>query len=42
MNLVPVILEIGTSQENIPTPGGNKVVNKAFINFVEGKNVRAY
>lgn len=25
-----------------PTPGGNKVVNKAFINFVEGKNVRAY
>lgn len=25
-----------------PTPGGNKVVNKAFMNFVEGKNVRAY
>ena len=25
-----------------PTPGGNKVVNKAFINFMEGKNVRAY
>ena len=25
-----------------PTPGGNKVVNKAFINFIEGKNVRAY
>jgi amidophosphoribosyltransferase len=25
-----------------PTPGGNKVVNRAFINFVEGKNVRAY
>jgi amidophosphoribosyltransferase len=25
-----------------PTPGGNKVVNKAFINFVEGKNERAY
>jgi amidophosphoribosyltransferase len=25
-----------------PTPGGNKVVNKAFINYVEGKNVRAY
>lgn len=25
-----------------PTPGGNKVVNKAFINFVEGKNTRAY
>ena len=27
---------------NYPTPGGNKVVNKAFINWVEGKNVRAY
>ncbi len=25
-----------------PTPGGNRVVNQAFINFVEGKNVRAY
>ena len=25
-----------------PTAGGNKVVNKAFINYVEGKNVRAY
>ncbi len=25
-----------------PTPGGNRVVNKAFINFIEGKNVRAY
>jgi len=27
---------------NYPTPGGNRVVNKAFINFMEGKNVRAY
>jgi amidophosphoribosyltransferase len=27
---------------NYPTPGGNKVVNKAFINFMEGKYVRAY
>lgn len=27
---------------NYPTPGGNKVVNKAFINFYEGKNERAY
>lgn len=27
---------------NYPTPGGNKVVNQAFINYVEGKNVRAY
>lgn len=27
---------------NYPTPGGNKVVNQAFINFIEGKNVRAY
>jgi amidophosphoribosyltransferase len=25
-----------------PTPGGNKVVNKAFINFMEGVNERAY
>jgi amidophosphoribosyltransferase len=25
-----------------PTPGGNKVVNKAFINYVEGNNERAY
>ena len=25
-----------------PTPGGNKVVNQAFINFVEGKSGRAY
>lgn len=25
-----------------PTPGGVKVVNKAFINYVEGKNQRAY
>jgi len=27
---------------NYPTPGGNKVVNKAFINYVEKKDVRAY
>lgn len=27
---------------NYPTPGGNKVVNKAFINFMEGNNARAY
>ena len=27
---------------NYPTPGGNKVVNQSFINFVEKKNVRAY
>lgn len=27
---------------NYPTPGGNKVSNKAFINYIEGKNVRAY
>lgn len=25
-----------------PTPGGNRVVNKAFINFMEGRNERAY
>ncbi len=27
---------------NYPTPGGNKVVNRSFVNFVEGRNVRAY
>ena len=27
---------------NYPTAGGNKVVNKAFINYMEGKNVRGY
>ena len=27
---------------NYPTPGGNRVVNKSFINFMEGKNVRGY
>ena len=25
-----------------PTPGGNKVVNTAFINYMEGRNQRAY
>lgn len=25
-----------------PTPGGNRVVNQAFINFYEGKDARAY
>ncbi|MDR2040624.1 MAG: amidophosphoribosyltransferase [Bacteroidales bacterium] len=27
---------------NYPTPGGNRVVNNAFINYIEGKNRRAY
>ncbi len=27
---------------NYPTPGGNKVVNTSFINYVEGINKRAY
>ena len=27
---------------NYPTPGGNKVVNKSFINYIEGNNKRAY
>jgi len=27
---------------NYPTPGGNKVVNQAFMNWVEGNNQRAY
>ena len=25
-----------------PTPGGNKVVNKSFINYIEGRDTRAY
>ncbi|HZJ60265.1 MAG TPA: amidophosphoribosyltransferase [Chitinophagaceae bacterium] len=27
---------------NYPTPGGNRVVNRAFMNYMEGKNVRGY
>ncbi len=27
---------------NYPTPGGNRVVNRALINYVEGRNERAY
>ena len=27
---------------NYPTPGGNKVVNRAFINYYEGKSERSY
>ncbi|MGB2457630.1 MAG: amidophosphoribosyltransferase [Flavobacteriales bacterium] len=27
---------------NYPTTGGNRVVNKSFINYIEGKNERAY
>jgi amidophosphoribosyltransferase len=25
-----------------PTPGGNKVANQSFINYIEGRDVRAY
>jgi amidophosphoribosyltransferase len=27
---------------NYPTPGGNKVANKAFMNYMEGRDERAY
>ena len=27
---------------NYPTPGGFKVVNKAFVNYMEGSDARAY
>lgn len=27
---------------NYPTIGGNRVVNRSFINYMEGKNIRAY
>ena len=27
---------------NFPTPGGNKVSNQAFVNYIEGVTTRAY
>jgi amidophosphoribosyltransferase len=27
---------------NYPTPGGNKVANQSFVNYMEGRNIRAY
>lgn len=27
---------------NYPTPGGNRVANRSFINYIEGRNIRAY
>ena len=27
---------------NYPTPGGHRVVNRAFFNYMEGRNERAY
>ena len=27
---------------NYPTPGGNRVVNQAFMNYMQGKNIRGY
>jgi hypothetical protein len=27
---------------NYPTPGGNRVCNRALLNFLEGKNQRGY
>lgn len=27
---------------NYPTPGGNKVANRSFVNYIEGRNRRAY
>jgi amidophosphoribosyltransferase len=27
---------------NYPTPGGNKTVNRAFINYIEGRDIRPY
>ena len=27
---------------NYPTPGGNKVVCRSFVNYIEGLNERAY
>lgn len=27
---------------NYPTPGGNKVADQSYINYIDGKNIRAY
>ncbi|MDH5602827.1 MAG: amidophosphoribosyltransferase, partial [Cyclobacteriaceae bacterium] len=27
---------------NFPTPGGQKVANRSFVNYREGKKIRAY
>jgi amidophosphoribosyltransferase len=27
---------------NYPTPGGNRVCNRAFMNYMDGRNVRGY
>jgi amidophosphoribosyltransferase len=27
---------------NYPTPGGNRVINNAYINYIEGKDTRSY
>ena len=27
---------------NYPTPGGNKVANQSFVNYIEGRDIRAY
>ncbi len=27
---------------NYPTPGGNKVVNRAYVNFIDGIGTRSY
>ena len=34
--------KIGYSLKYYPTDGGNRVVNRAFMNFYEGKDARAY
>jgi amidophosphoribosyltransferase len=41
-NAVPNHLGDWYFSGDYPTSGGNKVVNKAFINYYEGKNERAY
>jgi amidophosphoribosyltransferase len=27
---------------NYPTPGGNRVANRAYMNYIDGVNARAY
>ena len=41
IRLVLVIPATGISRVIIPTPGGNRVVNKAFVNYMQGINSRA-
>jgi len=40
--LYPCIRATGISPENYPTQGGMKVANQSYLNYMDGKLVRAY